>query len=298
MKQDKLYILQVALLDNKKIWRRIEIRGSQSLEVLHEEIFEAFDRYDPHLYSFYLTPPGSTAMNRFALAEEYTHAAMLKDGFAPSDKKLHDAAKTSIADLQLEQGEVFEYLFDFGDEWLHVITVEKILDVFPKKKYPLVTEKKGESPPQYPDRDDQEDLYEFDDEAIERQRMDNQKLLEAFRNYLKEKNLSDKTVAKHTSNIDFFINEFLVYEEIIPPEKGIEEINYFLGSWFIRKALWASVPQIKAMITGFKHFYTFLALQGSISDEELREMKQEIKECKSTWFEEMQEYDDAASDYW
>jgi hypothetical protein len=30
--------------------RVIDIRGSQSLDMLHQAIFRAFDRYDPHMY--------------------------------------------------------------------------------------------------------------------------------------------------------------------------------------------------------------------------------------------------------
>ena len=37
---------------NKVVRRDIEIRGDQPLEQLHHAIFEAFDRFDDHLYEF------------------------------------------------------------------------------------------------------------------------------------------------------------------------------------------------------------------------------------------------------
>jgi hypothetical protein len=48
-------------------------------------------------------------------------------------------------------------------EMLHEITLEKILDIYPEKEYPVVVKKSGESPEQYPDFDDDEydeDEYE------------------------------------------------------------------------------------------------------------------------------------------
>ena len=57
----------------KKVWRRIEILGHQSLDQLHETIFTAFDRYDQHMYSFYLTKQGSKSRKRFSEAPEFTH---------------------------------------------------------------------------------------------------------------------------------------------------------------------------------------------------------------------------------
>ena len=82
---------------------------------------------------------------------------MLEENFGLFNKQIQDASKTKISDLTLKENSKFEYLFDFGDEWLHEITLEKILDIFPKKKYPQVTKRTGQSPAQYPDFDDEEE---------------------------------------------------------------------------------------------------------------------------------------------
>src|SRR5208283_2306150 len=55
-----LYVLSVFLVGgptsekfaNKVIHRVIEIRGDQTLEQLHDAIFQAYDRWDQHLYEF------------------------------------------------------------------------------------------------------------------------------------------------------------------------------------------------------------------------------------------------------
>ncbi len=154
MARIQLYVFKVSLSYSKRIWRRIEILGDQTLDQLHEIIFDAFDRYDPHMYSFYLTTSRSKSRKRFVEAPEFTHPLAIEEYYGFGDKKLYDASKTKISDLPLIEKSKFEYLFDFGDEWLHEITLEKILDIFPKKNYPVIIKKSGESPEQYPDFDE------------------------------------------------------------------------------------------------------------------------------------------------
>jgi hypothetical protein len=56
----KLYVITVFLTGgptsdkfaNKTISRVIEIRGDQTLDQLHQAIFNAYDRWDEHLYEF------------------------------------------------------------------------------------------------------------------------------------------------------------------------------------------------------------------------------------------------------
>jgi len=55
METKHIYTLKVKLKFAKSSWRRITIRGDQTLKDLHHAIFRAFDRYDEHLYAFYKT---------------------------------------------------------------------------------------------------------------------------------------------------------------------------------------------------------------------------------------------------
>ena len=152
---NRVFIFKVALAGRKTIWRRIALRASQTLDDLHHAIFGAFDRYDEHLYSFYFPKPGAKGRNRLRDAVEYTHPYTVEDpGFV--DEAPADAAKAPLSSLGLKPGRVFWYLFDFGDEWWHEITVEQI-DAKPERsKYPRVLQRHGPSPPQYPDMDDEE----------------------------------------------------------------------------------------------------------------------------------------------
>jgi len=150
-----VFVFKVALAGRKSIWRRIAARGSETLDDLHEAIFDAFDRDDEHLYSFYFPKPGTKGRARLRDAVEYACAFSCKDPGPFAGEPLHNAAKTNLSALGLKPKRVFLYLFDFGDQWWHEITVEQI-DAKPDKgKYPRVLEKHGQSPPQYPDLDEE-----------------------------------------------------------------------------------------------------------------------------------------------
>jgi len=154
-----IYLFKVALDYNKRIYRQIEILDTQTLEDLHEIIYRAFDRYDEHLYSFYLTkkPVRSIATRR--KAPEFTDPIAIGDDdfflFGKRREK-YDASKTKIMDLGLEEKDKMYYLFDFGDEWWHEITLLSIIETNRKQGLPRIVKKVGASPPQYPDPDFEE----------------------------------------------------------------------------------------------------------------------------------------------
>jgi hypothetical protein len=72
--------------------------------------------------------------------------------------------------------------------------------------------------------------YEKYEANCKRIRKENKTLLKGFEGYLKEKNLSKNTIGKHIQNIDFFIDEFLLYEDSTSPADGVSEVSYFLGA--------------------------------------------------------------------
>lgn len=147
-----VFVFKVALADRKSVWRRIAVRGNQTLDDLHGAIYDAFDRDDEHLYSFYFPKPGSKGRARIREAQEYTCGYAAEGPFGDeSDAKTTDAKLTSLG---LTPRRKFYYLFDFGDEWWHEITVEQTDAPAEKGKYPRIVEMKGASPPQYPDPDE------------------------------------------------------------------------------------------------------------------------------------------------
>lgn len=151
-----LYALEVNLLggpvtddfikQNPVICRTIEIKGSNTLADLHDIIFEAFDREEEHLYEFQVGGKRPNDPNADLYGPKLP-SEMASDDF--SEMSWQDAAKASLASLCLSKDAVFGYRFDFGDDWWHQINVLEARDKAPKGKYPKVTERIGNSPPQY-----------------------------------------------------------------------------------------------------------------------------------------------------
>jgi hypothetical protein len=156
--KEPVTVFKVALAGRKSIWRQIAMRGNQTLDDLHEAIYDAFDRYDDHLYSFYFPKPGVKFSRRLGVRDgvEYASPFTCEDG-PFSEPNINNAAKTKLVGLKLKPKQVFYYLFDYGDEWWHEITVEATDVPQEKGKYPRVLTTRGKSPPQYPDLEDEEE---------------------------------------------------------------------------------------------------------------------------------------------
>ena len=137
------------------------------------------------------------------------------------------------------------------------------------------------------------DDYEKYEKDCEKTREDNALLLEEFESWLKKSGLSAKTIKNHSSNIDFYINEYLLYEEVIKPEKGVHSVSMFLGYWFIRKAMWASQSSIKSNATSLKKLYSFILEKGLINIEDLEGLKETIKEQMPEWIATVNDLNDS-----
>lgn len=162
-----LYTLEVSLIGgpvteefvekNPVVSRTIQIRGDQTLDKLHFAIFDSFDRDDEHMYEFQFGGKGPQDPK----ARSYV---------LPDARDLHDSqqagdlTRTRIGALGLKVGDVFGYWFDYGDDWWHQINVLSIEETIPSGKYPSVIKRVGESPPQYPDLEDEDEEWDEDED--------------------------------------------------------------------------------------------------------------------------------------
>ena len=117
----------------------------------------------------------------------------------------------------------------------------------------------------------------------------NKKFMKEFEEYLKEKNLKDKTIKKHLSNVDLFINDYLNYYDIETPEEGINSVYSFLSGWFIEKCMWATVYTTKETAASIKKFYAYMSEKGYVKKEDYKELCEELKDS----MDEILEYLDA-----
>jgi hypothetical protein len=127
--------------DNKIIQRVIEIRGDQTLERLHEAIFEAHDRRDEKPYEFQL---GKRSFD--------PDGPNYRGPTSPRGRKgTGDASKTKLDDLNLKPGRVFGYWFDFDANWYHHVQIDRMEKAIPTVTYPRLIKRVGKSPPQHGD---------------------------------------------------------------------------------------------------------------------------------------------------
>ncbi len=125
----KILQLKVSLQYSKPpIWRRIEIPDTCTLPEFHEVLQIAFDWDDSHLHSF---DNG-------------------RQQFCPADLDLDEFKDESKVSLRAFLGSktTAQYTYDFGDNWVHIITVEKQLPRSANAQYPRCTGGRRASPPE------------------------------------------------------------------------------------------------------------------------------------------------------
>ncbi|WP_296404234.1 plasmid pRiA4b ORF-3 family protein [Psychrobacter sp.] len=161
----KVYQLKVSLFGYheqpiNQLHRIIEISEDSTFEDLHDAIFDAFDRDDLHLYSFFLTKKDSKNMHDIRKAPSIADPYSFSEGSVFGDES-DNAATTKIKDAKLKEKDVFHYWFDFGDDWWHRIRVEKITtDSKSKKAFVKVSKKVGKSPAQYEEYDEEDEYFD------------------------------------------------------------------------------------------------------------------------------------------
>jgi len=129
---------KVSLRGRPAIWRIIDIKGNQMLSSLHKAIFKAFDRFEEHQYSFFLSN------KPYDRESEHTSPGLDTDGTGRLSTRIR------IDSVALYGGPKFLYLFDYGDEWWHEVELISVIERVTRANYPKVVKKQGKSPPQYP----------------------------------------------------------------------------------------------------------------------------------------------------
>ena len=107
-----IYQLDITLTgnphDNNKVQREIEIAGSSTLEDLVAVLLESMDFDFDHLYEFIIN------------GNFYEGAPV----YAPSRER----CRTKILSLGLRKGDIFNLIYDPGDEWKFKIIVRDIIN--------------------------------------------------------------------------------------------------------------------------------------------------------------------------
>ena len=123
-------------------------------------------------------------------------------------------------------------------------------------------------------------------------RKENAALLGEFSRWLEEAGLAAATARSHRSNLDFYLNNFLLYADTLTPAEGVCYVGEFLGDWFIHKAMWSNKTTVKANAASLKKFYAFMAERELIKPDEFASLKQQIKDELPDWLGAVERYND------
>lgn len=119
----------------------------------------------------------------------------------------------------------------------------------------------------------------------------NKKFMKEFEEWLKEKSLSDKTIKKHLSNVNLFINDYLNYYDVETAEEGITSVYSFLNGWFIEKCMWATPYTTKEEAASIKKFYAYMSEKGYVEKEDYKFLCEELKDSMDEILDTLEAFD-------
>jgi hypothetical protein len=124
--------IQLKNITQPSVWRRVIVPDSFTFHDLHMVIQAVFPWDNNHLYMF--NPKGYGSHPTVSLPAE---------GW---DETEMNAKKTPLSKLLFAEKQSFAYIYDFGDDWIHNIVLEKIIsDII---MYPKCLAGKGTCPPE------------------------------------------------------------------------------------------------------------------------------------------------------
>jgi hypothetical protein len=125
-----VYQLKVTLRDIKPpIWRRVQVKDC-SLSKLHDIVQTCLGWTNSHLHAFEIG------------GEQYSEPD--PTGMMETE----DERKVRLSQVVAGGIKKFSYTYDFGDNWEHVIQVEKTLAAEPGVRYPRCVDGKRACPPE------------------------------------------------------------------------------------------------------------------------------------------------------
>lgn len=117
IKPERVYQVKITIAGSRPpIWRRLLMREDASFEEMHAAIQMAFGWTNSHLHEFVVGH--RRFMPRF------------EDGFDPMfEDDVEDERTVRLSDLRLKAKSKLLYTYDMGDNWEHLILVEKVLPI-------------------------------------------------------------------------------------------------------------------------------------------------------------------------
>ena len=131
---NNVYQFKITLKNSKpRIWRRIQVPENYSFWDLHSAIQDAMGWEDCHLHEFIFPHFRAPQSVRIGL---------------PEGNEYLNGTKIPISKYFRQEKDKADYWYDFGDDWFHLVVLEKILPRDPKQDYPVCLAGKMACPPE------------------------------------------------------------------------------------------------------------------------------------------------------
>jgi len=131
--------IQLKNVSNPTVWRRIQVPSHYTFEEFHKVIQFAFGWEFSHL--FFFSPTGYNSQPMIEMNYEGD------EDYEMLDEDSLDATTTLLSEIFVSEKQKFTYLYDLGDDWMHQITLEKILTNEETEK-PILLKGQGACPPE------------------------------------------------------------------------------------------------------------------------------------------------------
>ncbi len=127
------YQLEISLAYSEpSIWRRIQVPSSMTLADLHLVIQYCMGWQDMHMHHFQI------GLNFYGpqMADDYAETVIL------------DESRFTLDNFEMDLLRGIVYTYDFGDNWEHVVMLEKVIVASEAKPYPVLVEAARACPPE------------------------------------------------------------------------------------------------------------------------------------------------------
>lgn len=104
------------------IWRRLIVPLRATLAELHHVLQASMGWTSSHLHEFQIG------------GLRYGDVDLLNDNLTENDAVAFDASEVRLKDFTRELGTAFKYVYDFGDHWVHTVTLETFVAITPVPK--------------------------------------------------------------------------------------------------------------------------------------------------------------------
>jgi hypothetical protein len=118
-----------------QIWRRLVVPSHLDLREFHLVLQAAFGWTNAHLHEF--------EIGGLSYGDEIANAERAED-----DPRTFDELEVRLCDFTREPGTSFRYIYDMGDNWVHMVVLEKHLKLEPASKVAQCVEGERARPPE------------------------------------------------------------------------------------------------------------------------------------------------------